>query len=171
MQDPEKYVGESEQELDALTTKRGSMGCGTGPEPELDGADQRHGVYVIGATNRLEVIDPAILRPGRFGRLFYVPLPSTDERGLILKALARKKPVSPDFDYNAFTSREACKNLNGSDLAALGNPTMSIKFSSYLLSNSAELGSTLINPSNLFGFAKIRLLRRRSQEAELLDRT
>ncbi|PKU74869.1 cell division control protein 48 homolog C [Dendrobium catenatum] len=142
-----KYVGESEEEVrtifrrartcspcilffdevDALTPKRGREGAWVVERAlnqlliELDGADQRHGVYVIGATNRLEVIDPAILRPGRFGRLFYVPLPSADERGLILKALARKKPVSPDFDYNVFTSREACMNLSGADLAALVN--------------------------------------------------
>ncbi|KAL0913459.1 hypothetical protein M5K25_016922 [Dendrobium thyrsiflorum] len=142
-----KYVGESEQEVrtifsrartsspciiffdevDALTPKRGREGAWVVERTfnqlliELDCADQQHGVYVIGATNRLEVIDPAILRPGRFGRLFYVPLPSTDERGLILKALARKKPVSPDFDYNAFASREACKNLIGADIAALMN--------------------------------------------------
>ncbi|KAI0525057.1 hypothetical protein KFK09_004447 [Dendrobium nobile] len=142
-----KYVGESEQEVrtifrrartcspcilffdevDALTPKRGREGAWVVERVlnqllvELDGADQRHGVYVIGATNRLEVIEPAILRPGRFGRLFYVPLPSADERALILKALCRKKPVSPDFDYNVFASREACRNLSGADLAALVN--------------------------------------------------
>ncbi|KAH0451603.1 hypothetical protein IEQ34_018902 [Dendrobium chrysotoxum] len=142
-----KYVGESEQEVrtifsrartcspcilffdevDALTPKRGREGAWVVERVvnqlliELDGVDKRHGVYVIGATNRLEVIDPAVLRPGRFGRLFYVPLPSADEQSLILKALARKKPVSPDFDYKAFTSREACRNLTGADLAALVN--------------------------------------------------
>ncbi|PKU81909.1 Cell division control protein 48 like C [Dendrobium catenatum] len=63
---------------------------------KLDGVDQRHSVYVIGATNRLEVIDPVILQPGRFGRLFYVPLPSVDEQ-------------------------EACKNLTRADLTALVN--------------------------------------------------
>lgn len=142
-----KYVGESEQEVrtifsrartcspcilffdevDALTPKRGREGAWVVERAlnqlliELDGADQRHGVYVIGATNRLEVIDPAVLRPGRFGRLFYVPLPNVDERGLILKALSRKKPVSPDFDYNALACTEACRNLTGADLAALVN--------------------------------------------------
>ncbi|KAL0925982.1 hypothetical protein M5K25_004362 [Dendrobium thyrsiflorum] len=140
-----KYVGESEQEVrkifsrartcspciiffdevDGLTSERGREGAGVVERvvnqllTELDGADQRHGVYVIGATNRLDVIDHALLRPGRFGRVVYVPLPSADERGLILKALARKRPVSPDFDFNAFASREACKNLTGADLAAL----------------------------------------------------
>ncbi|KAI0500283.1 hypothetical protein KFK09_018495 [Dendrobium nobile] len=119
-----KYAGESEQEVrtifsraricspciiffdevDALTRKRGRKRGREGASVmewalyqllvELDGADKRHGVYVIGATNRLEVIDLAVLRPGRFGRLFYVPLLSADEWGLILKALADKRPVN-----------------------------------------------------------------------------
>ncbi|KAK8937187.1 hypothetical protein KSP39_PZI012238 [Platanthera zijinensis] len=140
-----KYVGESEQEIrtifsrartcspciiffdeiDALTTKRGREGAWVVERAlnqllvELDGADQRHGVFVIGATNRLEVIDPAVLRPGRFGKLFYVPLPTVAERGLILKALARKKPVDPDVDYDSLASRDACRNFTGADLAAL----------------------------------------------------
>ncbi|KAK8950706.1 hypothetical protein KSP39_PZI003893 [Platanthera zijinensis] len=140
-----KYVGESEQEIrtifsrartcspciiffdeiDALTTKRGREGAWVVERAlnqllvELDGADERHGVFVIGATNRLEVIDPAVLRPGRFGKLFYVPLPTVAERGLILKALARKKPVAPDVDYDSLASRDACRNFTGADLAAL----------------------------------------------------
>ncbi|KAF5946182.1 hypothetical protein HYC85_016410 [Camellia sinensis] len=82
---------------------------------ELDGADQRRGVYVVCATNskillsfvnhviisdlvkmhtRPAVMDRAVLRLGRFGKLLYVPLPSPDECGLILKALARKKPMN-----------------------------------------------------------------------------
>lgn len=143
----DKYVGESEQkvrtifsrartcspcilfidEIDALTTKRGREGAWVVERTldqllvELDGAEQRNGVYVIGATNRLEVIDPALLRPGRFGRLFYVPLPTAEERGLILKALTRKKPVSPEIDYNDFAFRETCNNFTGADLANLVN--------------------------------------------------
>ena len=68
---------------------------------------------------RLEVMDPAVLRPGRFGKVLYVPLPCADERGLILKALSRKKPISADVDLDALAHREACKNLTGADLAAL----------------------------------------------------
>ncbi|CAL5400637.1 unnamed protein product [Camellia sinensis] len=86
---------------------------------ELDGADQRRGVFVIGATNRPEVMDRAVLRPGRFGKLLYVPLPSLDERGLILKALARKKPIDSSVDLIAIGSDEACENLSGADLSAL----------------------------------------------------
>ncbi|XP_020574931.1 cell division control protein 48 homolog C-like [Phalaenopsis equestris] len=140
-----KYAGENEQEVrtifsrartcsscilffdevDALTPKRGREGALVVERTlnqlliELDGAVQRRGVYVIGATKRLEVIDPAVLRPGRFGRLSYVPLPTAEERGLILRGLCLKKPVSPDFYYTALASREACRNLNGADLVVL----------------------------------------------------
>ncbi|KAK8519791.1 hypothetical protein V6N13_031723 [Hibiscus sabdariffa] len=142
-----KYVGESElavrtmfsrartcspcilffDEVDALTTKRGKEGGWVVERLlnqlliELDGSDQRHGVYVIGATNRPEVMDRAVLRPGRFGKLLYVPLPSPDERGMILKALARKKPIDADVDLSAIGRMEACENLSGADLSALMN--------------------------------------------------
>ncbi|XP_027362401.1 cell division control protein 48 homolog C isoform X2 [Abrus precatorius] len=142
-----KYVGESElavrtlfsrartcapcilffDEVDALTTKRGKEGGWVIERllnqllVELDGAEQRRGVFVIGATNRPEVMDRAVLRPGRFGKLLYVPLPSPDERVLILKALARKKPVDATVDLSAIGKMEACENLSGADLAALMN--------------------------------------------------
>ncbi|KAG5541269.1 hypothetical protein RHGRI_021195 [Rhododendron griersonianum] len=142
-----KYVGESElavrtifsrartcspcilffDEVDALTTKRGKEGGWVVERLlnqlliELDGADQRQGVYVIGATNRPEVMDRAVLRPGRFGKLLFVPLPSPDERGLILKALARKKPIDSSVDLIAIGRDEACENLSGADLSALMN--------------------------------------------------
>ncbi|KAL5542674.1 hypothetical protein UlMin_010384 [Ulmus minor] len=142
-----KYVGESElsvrtlfrrartcspcilffDEVDALTTKRGNEGGWVVERLlnqlliELDGADQRRGVFVIGATNRPEVMDNAVLRPGRFGKLIYVPLPTPDERGLILKALARKKPLDASVDLIAIGRMEACENFSGADLAALLN--------------------------------------------------
>ncbi|KAL2320300.1 hypothetical protein Fmac_029269 [Flemingia macrophylla] len=142
-----KYVGESElgvrtmfsrartcapcilffDEVDALTTSRGKEGGWVIERllnqllVELDGAGQRRGVYVIGATNRPEVMDRALLRPGRFGKLLYVPLPGPDERVLILKALARKKPVDASVDLSAIAKMEACENLSGADLSALMN--------------------------------------------------
>ncbi|XP_030507431.2 cell division control protein 48 homolog C [Cannabis sativa] len=142
-----KYVGESElgvrtlfrrartcapcilffDEVDALTTKRGREGGWVVERllnqllVELDGAEQRRGVFVIGATNRPEVMDNALLRPGRFGKLLYVPLPSPDERGSILKALARKKPVDASVDLSAIGRMEACDNFSGADLSSLVN--------------------------------------------------
>ncbi|VAH84227.1 unnamed protein product [Triticum turgidum subsp. durum] len=142
-----KYVGESEayirrtfararlnspcilffDEIDALTTKRGMEGAWVVERLlnqlliELDGADQREGVYVIGATNRIGVIDDALLRPGRLGQKYFVPLPSANERHSILKALicSQRKPVSSTVDLDAFARREECNNLSGADLASL----------------------------------------------------
>ncbi|XP_022925018.1 cell division control protein 48 homolog C-like [Cucurbita moschata] len=142
-----KYVGESElavrtlfsrartcspcilffDEVDALTTKRGKEGGWVVERLlnqlliELDGAEQRRGVFVIGATNRPEVMDPAVLRPGRFGKLLYVPLPGPTERGLVLKALGRKKPIDISVDLLAVGQMEACENFSGADLSALMN--------------------------------------------------
>ncbi|CAN6311952.1 unnamed protein product [Urochloa humidicola] len=142
-----KYVGESESEVrkifsrartnspciiffdevDALATKRGREGGWVVERLlnqlliELDGAGQRKGVYVIGATNRIDVIDDAILRPGRFGRKHYVPLPGADERVSILKAHARSRPISSAVDLDALARREECSNLTGADLALLVN--------------------------------------------------
>ncbi|KAK9131962.1 hypothetical protein Scep_011490 [Stephania cephalantha] len=116
-----------EMMVDALATKRGTEGGWVVERLlnqlliELDGADQRRGVYVIGATNRPKVMDEAVLRPGRFGKHLYVPLPGPNERGLILKALARKKPISPDVNLISIGWKKACENLSGADMAAVLN--------------------------------------------------
>ena len=62
---------------------------------ELDGLDPRKAVYVIGATNRPDMIDPAMCRPGRLDKLLYVDLPSSEERVEILRTLLRKTPLGP----------------------------------------------------------------------------
>lgn len=64
-------------------------------------------------------MDRAMLRPGRFGKLLYVPLPTPDERGIILKAHARRKPIDDDMDLMALGKDSACENLSGADLSAL----------------------------------------------------
>lgn len=66
---------------------------------------------------RLEVMDRAVLRPGRLGKHLYVPLPGPDDRVQILRALARKKPLATDVDLDAIGRSEACDNLSGADLA------------------------------------------------------
>lgn len=64
-------------------------------------------------------MDRAVLRPGRFGKLIYVPLPNPDERGLILKALAKNKPIDDGLDLCDIGRMEACENFSGADLSAL----------------------------------------------------
>ncbi|KAK4796660.1 hypothetical protein SAY86_028986 [Trapa natans] len=116
--------------VDALTKQRGTEGGAvverllTQLLIELDGEDHRPGVLVIGATNRIGAIDSSLLRPGRFGKLHYVPLPSQEEPALILQALSwkkPKKPLDPDVDLNSIAQMEACKNLGGADLRELMN--------------------------------------------------
>lgn len=126
-------------ELDALCPKRSSGWDGGGSSgngvtervvnqllTELDGLESRKDVYIIGATNRLELIDEAMLRPGRLGNLLYVPLPTAEERISILHALTRKVSMleaSPscaegvDLRCVAYDSR--CDGFSGADLAAL----------------------------------------------------
>lgn len=82
---------------------------------------------------RPEVMDRAILRPGRLGKLLYVPLPSPDERGQILRALAKKnKRIDSSVDLMAIGRESACKNLSGADLSALVG---SSSLSSFLFSS------------------------------------
>eukprot|EP00981_Chlorochromonas_danica_P013765 scaffold6852_cov215-Ochromonas_danica.AAC.2 len=127
-------------ELDALCPKRSSGWDGGGSSSgngvtervvnqlltELDGLESRKDVYIIGATNRLELIDEAMLRPGRLGNLLYVPLPMPSERESILRALTRKvalKEQSPECEEGvnlttvAYDSR--CDGFSGADLSAL----------------------------------------------------
>lgn len=77
-------------------------------------------------------MDPAVLRPGRFGKLLYVPLPSPDDRGLILKALSKRKPIDPDVDLSIIGQSQACENLSGADLKKL----VCVCFSSHHLSHA-----------------------------------
>lgn len=82
---------------------------------ELDGLDARAGIYVIAATNRPDIIDPAMLRPGRLETLLYVGLPGRIERTEILRALLRKKPI----DERLAEVATDCDGYSGADLGSL----------------------------------------------------
>jgi cell division protease FtsH len=86
---------------------------------EMDGFDPATGVVVIAATNRPEVLDPALLRPGRFDREVVIPLPAQRERREILTVHSRGKALSPDVDLDV-TAR-ATPGFSGADLANLIN--------------------------------------------------
>jgi len=76
-------------------------------------------VFVIAATNRPELIDPAMLRPGRLDKRLYVPLPCATERASILAAVARKTKVAPSLDLAAIAADPRCDGFSGADIAAL----------------------------------------------------
>src|SRR5437867_1067706 len=140
-----KWVGESEKgirevfkkgrsaapsivffdELDSVAPRRGSdLGDSGASErvisqllTEMDGIESLVNVVVIGASNRPDIIDPAILRPGRFDRLIYVPAPDHATRRQILKIHTRNMPLTPDVDLDRITSQTA--GYSGADIEAV----------------------------------------------------
>ncbi|MCW4034240.1 MAG: CDC48 family AAA ATPase [Candidatus Bathyarchaeota archaeon] len=144
-----KWVGESEKavrevfrkarqsaptiiffdELDSITPVRGTgLGSSQVTErvisqilTELDGLEELKDVVVIGATNRLDIVDPALLRPGRFDRLLSVPVPDLEARKQILKIHLEKKPLAKDVKIDVLA--EKTDGYSGADLAALANTT------------------------------------------------
>ncbi|CEG71680.1 Putative Ribosome biogenesis ATPase RIX7 [Rhizopus microsporus] len=140
-----KYVGESERgvrqvfararasapcviffdELDALCSRRDDQQTDASARvvntllTELDGVENRSQVYVIAATNRPDMIDPAMLRPGRLDKLLYVELPTPQERHDILKKLSIRTPLHPDVSLHDIANDPRCEGFSGADLASL----------------------------------------------------
>jgi cell division protease FtsH len=115
-------------EIDAVGRQRGA-GLGGGHDEreqtlnqllvEMDGFEGSEGVIVIAATNRPDVLDPALLRPGRFDRQVYVPLPDIRGREKILKVHMRKVPVADNVDASIIA--RGTPGFSGADLANLVN--------------------------------------------------
>ena len=115
-------------EIDAVGRQRGA-GLGGGNDEreqtlnqllvEMDGFEGSVGVIVIAATNRPDVLDPALLRPGRFDRQVVVPLPDIRGREQILKVHMRKVPMAPDVEPSVLA--RGCPGFSGADLANLVN--------------------------------------------------
>jgi transitional endoplasmic reticulum ATPase len=135
-----KYIGDSEKavrevfkkarqaaptllffdEIDAVLPARQSQLSGTEDRvigqflAEMDGIDEMKGVFVLGATNRMEILDPAILRSGRFDLILEIPAPDLEARLAIMQIHAKAKPVAPDIDWE--TLARATEELSGADL-------------------------------------------------------
>jgi ribosome biogenesis ATPase len=118
-------------ELDSLAPRRGGSGKSGGGDngvservvnqllTEMDGLESRRSVFVIAATNRPELIDPAMLRPGRLDKKLYVPLPTASERTSILSAVARFSTISKEVDFRLIAEDERCDGFSGADMTAL----------------------------------------------------
>jgi transitional endoplasmic reticulum ATPase len=141
-----KWVGESERmvretfrkakqaapcviffdEVDAITPTRGSGGDSQVTErvisqilTEMDGLEELHNVTIIAATNRPDLLDPALLRPGRFDRHVYIPLPDLSTREAILEIHTRKKPIADGVSIGDIVRRT--DGYTGAELAAVCN--------------------------------------------------
>ncbi|GJV15230.1 cell division cycle protein 48 [Tanacetum coccineum] len=113
-------------ELDSIATQRGSSSGDAGGAAdrvlnqlltEMDGMSAKKTVFIIGATNRPDIIDPALLRPGRLDQLIYIPLPDEDSRHQIFKAAMRKSPVSKDVDLRALA--KYTQGFSGADITEI----------------------------------------------------
>jgi cell division protease FtsH len=115
-------------EIDSIGRKRGA-GLGGGHDEreqtlnqmlaEMDGFETSEGIVILAATNRPDILDPALLRPGRFDRQIVVPLPEAEERHAILKVHSRDKRMGPDVDLMVMA--KATPGMSGADLANLVN--------------------------------------------------
>lgn len=113
-------------ELDSIAKARGGGGGdggGAGDRvlnqilTEMDGMNAKKNVFIIGATNRPDQIDSALLRPGRLDQLIYIPLPDEPSRLSILKACLKKSPVSQSVDLN-FLAKNT-HGFSGADLTEI----------------------------------------------------
>lgn len=113
-------------ELDSIAQQRGgSSGDGGGAADrvmnqlltEMDGVGAKKNVFIIGATNRPDIIDAALMRPGRLDQLIYIPMPDFESRLSILKSVLRKTPISKDVDLNYLASQT--EKFSGADLTEI----------------------------------------------------
>jgi transitional endoplasmic reticulum ATPase len=153
-----KWVGESERavretfrkakqaapaviffdEIDAITPARGATMDNRVTERvisqmlvELDGLEELHNVTVIAASNRPDMLDPALLRPGRFDRLIHVPPPTLEARVKILKIHTHDKPLAEDVDLEDLAKRT--EDFTGADLKAMANEASMLAIREYIL--------------------------------------
>jgi len=152
-----KWVGESERgirevfkrarqaspciiffdEIDSLAPLRGLGGDSMVTErvvsqllTELDGIQSLSGVVVLAATNRMDMIDPALLRAGRFDKFLYIPQPDKSARRQILEIKIKGKPIHNKLDLDKVA--DMCDGLSGADIASVVNTAMSLVLQQYV---------------------------------------
>jgi len=112
-------------ELDSVGVQRGSSVGGSGAEDrvlnqlltEMDGAGVKKNLFFIGATNRPDILDEALIRPGRLDQLIYIPLPDKGARKNIFKAVLRKSPIAPNVSFDFMS--DLTQDFTGADITEL----------------------------------------------------
>jgi transitional endoplasmic reticulum ATPase len=170
-----KWVGESEKgvreifrkarqaapciifldEVDALVPRRGSGGSGSHVTEnvvsqiltEIDGLEELHNVLIIGATNRLDIVDEALLRPGRFDRIIEVSNPDAKGRHHIFKIHTKKKPLASDVNITKLV--ELTDNFSGAEIAAVANRAAVAALKRYVSGKSQNVKEIKITQQDL----------------------
>ncbi|RNJ80079.1 MAG: AAA family ATPase [Nitrosopumilus sp. B06] len=169
-----KWVGESEKgvreifrkarqaapciifldEIDALVPRRGSASDSHVTEnvvsqilTEIDGLEELHGVVIVGATNRLDIVDEALLRPGRFDRIIEVPNPNAKSRRRILEIHTSKKPLAGGVDLGKLV--DITEGFSGAELAAVTNRAAIAALKRHVESGSGGMSDIRITGQDL----------------------
>ncbi|HJL67199.1 MAG TPA: CDC48 family AAA ATPase [Nitrosopumilus sp.] len=168
-----KWVGESEKgvreifrkarqaapciifldEVDALVPRRGSSESHVTESvvsqilTEIDGLEELHNVLIIGATNRLDIVDEALLRPGRFDRIIEVPNPDTKGRQQIFEIHTKKKPLANDVKIEKLV--ELTVGFSGAEIGAVANRAAIAALKRYVSGNSQNIKEIKISQQDL----------------------
>ncbi len=170
-----KWVGESEKgvreifrkarqaapciifldEVDALIPRRGSGDSNSHVTEnvvsqiltEIDGLEELHDVLIIGATNRLDIVDEALLRPGRFDRVIEVPYPDEKGRKHIFEIHTKKKPLASDVDITKIV--ELTSGFSGAEIAAVANRAAMMALKRYVNKKSDDVKKIKITQHDL----------------------
>jgi transitional endoplasmic reticulum ATPase len=170
-----KWVGESEKgvreifrkarqvapciifldEVDALVPRRGSGGSESHVTQnvvsqiltEIDGLEELHNVLIIGATNRLDIVDEALLRPGRFDRIIEVPNPDSKGREQIFKIHTKKKPLADNVSISKLV--ELTNGFSGAEIAAVANRAATAALKRYVNGKSENIKEIKVTQQDL----------------------
>ncbi|MCJ8305610.1 MAG: CDC48 family AAA ATPase [Nitrosopumilus sp.] len=188
-----KWVGESEKgireifrkarqaapciifldEVDALVPRRGSSDSGSHVTEsvvsqiltEIDGLEELHNVLIIGATNRLDIVDEALLRPGRFDRIIEVPNPDTKGRQQIFEIHTKKKPLANDVKIEKLV--ELTDGFSGAEIGAVANRAAMAALKRYVSGKSQNIKEIKISQQDLID--AVDKVKPRKKEAPLLN--
>ena len=103
---------------------------------EMDGLEELHNVVVVAATNRPDIVDHALLRPGRFDRIIYIPTPDKESRMEIFKIHTAQSPLDKDIDLKELAERT--EGYTGADIYAICNEAIMIAIREYIMSNQID---------------------------------